>query len=159
MSRASWQPRWSYNDRIVQSLTEIAAASAAVEQHAWSPVVEEEIRFRARLRSTHYSTRIEGNRLTLAEAEQVVRGRKVQFAGRDRDVKEVDHYWRALIQVEEWARVGTPVSEEMIRKLHSMVEKGPRRRASEYRAAQNVIRDSGSGRIVYLPPEAKTFPG
>lgn len=159
MKRASWQPRWSYNDRIVQALTEIAAASAAVEQHAWSPVVEEEIRFRARLRSTHYSTRIEGNRLTLAEAEQVVRGRNVQFAGRERDVKEVDHYWSALIQVEEWARAGLPLTEDMIRKLHAIVEKGPRRRPSEYRSAQNVIRDSASGRIVNLPPEAKDVPG
>jgi Fic family protein len=158
MSRSVWQPRWTYNDRIVQALTEIARASAAVEQHAWSPVVEEEIRFRARLRSTHFSTRIEGNRLTLAEAEQVVRGRRVQFAGRQRDVREVDHYWHAMIQVEEWARAGSPLSEEMIRKLHAIVEKGPRRKASEYRTQQNVIKDSASGRIVYLPPEAKDLP-
>jgi Fic family protein len=158
MSRPAWQPRWSYNDRIVQALTEIARASAAVEQHAWSPVVEEEIRFRARLRSTHYSTRIEGNRLTLAEAEQVIRGRRVQFAGRQRDVKEVDHYWHALIQVEEWARARSPLSEEMIRKLHAIVERGPRRRPSSYRTEQNVIRDSASGRIVYLPPEAGDVP-
>jgi Fic family protein len=159
MSRPAWQPRWSYNDRIVHALTEIARASAAVEQHAWSPVVEEEIRFRARLRSTHYSTRIEGNRLTLAEAEQVIRGRRVQFAGRQRDVKEVDHYWHALIQVEEWARARSPLSEEMIRKLHAIVERGPRRKPSSYRTEQNVIRDSASGRIVYLPPEPSDVPG
>jgi Fic family protein len=158
MNHPAWQPGWSYNDRIVHALTEIARASAAVEQHAWSPVVEEEIRFRARLRSTHYSTRIEGNRLTLAEAEQVVRGRHVQFAGRQRDVKEVDHYWHALIQVEEWARTRSPLSEEVIRKLHALVEKGPRRKPSGYRTEQNVIRDSASGRIVYLPPEAKDVP-
>lgn len=158
MSGSVWQPRWSYNDHIVQALTEIARASAAVEQHAWSPVVEEEIRFRARLRSTHFSTRIEGNRLTLAEAEQVVRGRRVQFAGRQRDVREVDHYWHAMIQVEEWARTGAPLSRETIRKLHAIVEKGPRRKPSEYRTEQNVVRDSASGAIVYLPPEAKDVP-
>jgi Fic family protein len=159
MSGSAWRPRWNYNDRIVQALTEIAAARAAVEQHAWSPVIEEEIRFRARLRSTHFSTRIEGNRLTLAEAEQVVRGRRVQFAGRQRDVREVDHYWHAMIQVEEWARTGAPLTEEMIRKLHAIVEKGPRRRPSEYRTQQNVVKDSASGRIVYLPPEARDVPG
>jgi Fic family protein len=158
MARPAWNPRWSYNDRIVQALTEIARASAAVEQHAWSPLIEEEIRFRARLRSTHYSTRIEGNRLTLAEAEQVVRGRRVQFAGRQRDVKEVDNYWHAMIWLEDRARETSPVSEELIRKLHALVEKGPRRRPSEYRTQQNVIRDSGSGAIVYLPPEARDVP-
>lgn len=155
MTSSAWQPRWNYNDRIVQALTEIAGASAAVEQHAWSPVVEEEIRFRARLRSTHFSTRIEGNRLTLAEAEEVVRGREVQFAGRQRDVKEVDNYWHAMLQVEAWGREKTPVTEAMIRKLHAIVERGPRRKVSEYRIIQNVVADSRSRGIVYLPPEAK----
>jgi Fic family protein len=158
MTSSTWQPRWNYNDRIVQALTEIASASAAVEQHAWSPVVEEEIRFRARLRSTHFSTRIEGNRLSLAEAEEVVRGSRVQFAGRQRDVKEVDNYWHAMLQVEAWGRERTPLSEEIIRKLHAIVERGPRRKASEYRTLQNVVRDSASGGIVYLPPEAKDVP-
>jgi Fic family protein len=158
MSPSAWRPCWNYNDRIVQALTEIASASAAVEQHAWSPVVEEEIRFRARLRSTHFSTRIEGNRLTLAQAEEVVRGRQVKFAGRERDVKEVDNYWHAMLQVEAWGRESAPLSEEMIRKLHAIVERGSRRKASEYRTLQNVIKDSGSGRIVYLPPEAKDVP-
>jgi Fic family protein len=137
---------------------EIASASAAVEEHAWSPFVEEEIRFRARLRSTHFSTRIEGNRLTLAEAEEVVRKRRVQFAGRQRDVKEVDNYWHAMLQVETWAEQNAPLSEEMIRKLHAMVEKGPRRRPTPYRTQQNVVSDSQSGRIVYMPPEASDVP-
>jgi Fic family protein len=158
MSDSGWQPRWSYNDRIVMALTGIAGARAAVEQHAWSPVVEEEIRFRARLRSTHFSTRIEGNRLTLAEAEEVVRGRHVQFAGRQRDVREVDNYWHAMLQVEAWGRERSPLTEGMIRKLHAIVEKGPRRRPSEYRTQQNVVRDSAYGRIVYLPPEAGDVP-
>lgn len=158
MSRSEWAPRWSYNDGIVRALMEIAQASAAVEEHAWSPVIEEEIRFRARLRSTHFSTRIEGNRLTLAEAEQVVRDRRVQFAGRRRDVKEVDNYWHAVLQVEAWAQNRVPVTEEVIRKLHALVEKGLRRRPTEYRTQQNVVSDSESGRIVYLPPEAADVP-
>ena len=158
MSRSGWEPRWSYNDRIARSLMDIAMASAAVEQHAWSPVIEEEIRFRARLRSTHFSTRIEGNRLTLAEAERVVRNRRVQFAGRQRDVREVDNYWHAMLQVETWAKNKSPITEEMIRKLHAIVEKGPRRRPSDYRTQQNVISDSESGGIVYMPPEAKDVP-
>src|SRR5687768_5970969 len=137
MSRPGWSPCWSYNDSIARSLMEIARANAAVEQHAWSPIVEEEIRFRARLRSTHFSTRIEGNRLTLAETEEVVRKRRVQFAGRQRDVREVDNYWHAMLQVEAWGRDTAPLSEAMIRKLHAVVEKGPRRRPTEYRTQQN----------------------
>lgn len=39
-------------------------ARAVVERTSLLPAVEEELRRRARVRSTHFSTRIEGNRLT-----------------------------------------------------------------------------------------------
>lgn len=154
-----WDPRYQITPRVANALMKIAEAQAAVDSHPWSPVVEEEIRRRARLRSTHFSTRIEGNRLTLAETEAVVTGRKVVFAGRERDVKEVDNYWHALLQVESWGRERAPVTEALIRRLHAMVEKGPRRKPTPYREGQNVVRDSASGRIVYLPPEAEDVPG
>ncbi len=35
------------------------------------------LRRRARLCSTHFSTRIEGNRLTLVEAEEAISGREI----------------------------------------------------------------------------------
>ncbi|MBI4551527.1 MAG: Fic family protein, partial [Candidatus Latescibacteria bacterium] len=123
------------------------------------PAVESALRQRARVRSVHYSTRIEGNRLTLAEAEQVIAGRKVRFHGRERDRREVQNYWNALLRVEEWAAKKTPLSETLIRRLHALVEKGARARPTPYRDEQNAIRDSASGALVYLPPEAKDVPG
>ncbi len=157
-SRGGWSPSWHYTHRIANALMDIARASASVEQYAWSPWVEEDIRWKARLRSTHFSTRIEGNRLTLAEAEEVIRHRKVDLAGRKRDVREVDNYWHALLRVEEWARDRAPVTEHLIQKLHAMVERGPKRAATPFREQQNVIRDSGTGALVYLPPEAHDVP-
>ena len=76
---------------------DIEAARAVVERVHLPPSVTAELRRRARIRSTHYSTRIEGNRLTLAEAEQVIEGEKTQFHGRERDVREVRNYWNALL--------------------------------------------------------------
>jgi Fic family protein len=60
--------------------------------------------------------------------------------------------------MEEWARQQTPVSEELIRRLHALVERGTRAKPSSYRQSQNVIRDSETGRIVYLPPEPADVP-
>lgn len=111
----------------------------------------------ARVRSTHYSTRIEGNRLTLAEAEQVILDGKT-FAGRERDTLEVKHYFQALEQVEQWLESAAPITEERIRKLHAVIYAGRRSKATPYRDGQNVIRDLAGG-IVYLPPEAKDVPG
>ena len=50
------------------------------------------------------------------------------------------------------------MTEDLIKRLHALVEKGPRAKPSGYRKEQNVIRESGSGKIVYLPPEAKDVP-
>ena len=136
---------------------EVGAAAAVVEHLAIPPAVREELRRRARVRSTHYSTRIEGNRLTLAEAEQVIAGR-VRFHGRERDVTEVRNYWNALLRVEEWAAAGRSLTEDLIQRIHALVERGARAKPSAWRDGQNMIRDSESGALVYLPPEAKDVP-
>ena len=85
----SWQPRFTIPPAIAQSLMRIEAARVAVAKTPLPPAAEEELRRRARLRSTHYSTRIEGNRLTLEEVEQVIAGRAIPVLGRERDVRAV----------------------------------------------------------------------
>ncbi len=153
-----WLPRYTLTPAIARALMDIEAARAVIEQTPLPPAAEAELRHRARIHSTHYSTRIEGNRLTLAEAEQVIEGKKAQFHGRERDVGEVKNYWNALLRVEEWAAKKIPLTEELIRRLHALIKEGARAKPTHYRDGQNVIRDSASGTIIYLPPEAKDVP-
>ena len=87
-----WQPHYSITPDMALRLMEIEGARAVVDRMSLSPAVESELRRRARVRSIHYSTRIEGNRLTLAEAEEVIKDRKAIFQGRERDVYEVRNY-------------------------------------------------------------------
>lgn len=154
-----WSPRYTITPAIARSLMIIEAARAVVDRVPLPPTVEAELRRRARLRSTHYSTRIEGNRLSLAEAERVISEARATVQGRERDVREVRNYWQALLRVEEWAAQGKPLTEELVRRLHALVEYGVRARPTPYRDGQNVIRDSASGALVYLPPEARDVPG
>lgn len=154
----TWQPRYQLTNSIVNSLTAIEAARVLVEGAALPPTTLAELSRQAKIRATHYSTRIEGNRLTLDEAEDVISGRRRVFHGRERDVAEVRNYWDALTKVEEWARKGRPVSQELIQRIAALVMNGKRAGRAEYRTGQNVIRDSVSGGIVYLPPEAKDVP-
>ena len=159
MNDLAWFPCYTLTPSIARWLMEIEAARAVVEHTPLPPTVEAELRHRARLRSTHYSTRIEGNRLSLGEAAQVIEGQRHTFQGRERDVGEVQHYWNALLKVEEWAAQNRPLTEDLIQRLHALVEYSPRSRPTPYRDGQNVIRDSASGGIVYLPPEAQDVPG
>ncbi len=153
----AWQPRYILTPAIARALMEIEAARAVVEHTPLPPTVEAQLRHRARVRSTHYSTRIEGNRLTLQEAAQVIES-QTAIRGRERDVAEVRHYWNALLRIEDWAARSTPLTEDLIRQLHALVEKGPRAKPTPYHDGQNVIRDSVSGEIIYLPPEANDVP-
>ncbi len=153
-----WEPVYTISPQIARALMEIEAAKAVVESTPLSPAVETELRHKARVRSTHYSTRIEGNKLTLKEAQEVIEKKKAHFHGRERDVGEVRNYWDALLKVEDWASHKLELGEDLIKRLHAAVEKGKRAKPTPYRGGQNVIRDSASGGIVYLPPEAKDVP-
>lgn len=153
-----WSPHYTITPSTARRLMEIESARTIVERTPLPPTAEAELRRRARVRSTHFSTRIEGNRLTLDEAERVIGAAKAIVQGRERDVREVRNYWNALLRIEEWAAQGRPLTEELIRRLHALVEHGAKAKPTPYREGQNVIRDSFTGAIVYLPPEAKDVP-
>jgi len=142
---------------IVRYLQTIERVRETVRLTVLPPAIAEALRFQAHVRSTHYSTRIEGNRLTLKETEMVVQQGK-QFPGRERDVQEVERYYQALQQMDKWVEGKRTITEERIRKLHAILYSGRRAKPTPYRDGQNVIRESG-GQIIYMPPEAVDVPG
>jgi Fic family protein len=153
--KSQWTPIYSITSSIATALMQIEAAKIEITHLRFTPAIEAELRHKARVRSTHFSTRIEGNRLTLKEAQDLIEKRKTHFHGRERDVNEVRNYWDAILKIEEWASQKMALTEDLIKRIHAIVERGHRAKPTRYRDGQNVIRDSGSGGIVYLPPEAK----
>jgi len=158
MTASAWSPRYTLTPAIARGLMQIEAARVLVDHTPLSPAGQAELRAQARVQAAHYSTFIEGNRLTLAQAKQVVSDEKVRITGRERDVIEVRNYWIALLRVEEWAEKKKPLTEELIKRLHALVEKGPRAPPTPYRDGQNAIKNSATGALIYLPPEAKDVP-
>ncbi len=148
---------FSFTPQIVRDLQIIERVRENVRLTILPPLLAEQLRIQALIRSTHYSTRIEGNRLTLRETEQVIQQRLL-FPGRERDVQEVERYYQALQQVEKWVEEKQSIHETRIRKMHAILYSGLHAKATPYRDGQNVIRDVQGG-IVYLPPEAEDVPG
>jgi len=142
---------------IVRYIQSIERVRELVRLTILPPVIAEQLRIQAHIRSTHYSTRIEGNRLTLKETEQVIQQGRL-FPGRERDVREVKRYYIAFQQVEKWVEGHHKITETRSRKLHALLYKGRRAKPTPYRDGQNVIREA-SGEIVYMPPEAQDVPG
>jgi Fic family protein len=152
-------PVFTITPAIVRALMRIEAARQAVLTLPVTPRVLARLRETARLFTTHYSTMIEGNRLTQEQVAQVI-GAGQHFPGRERDQDEVKGYYAALDEVERLAARGERLSEAAVSKLHALVMGGGRTRVkpTPYRDGQNVIRDSRSNSIVYLPPEASDVP-
>ncbi len=152
-------PTFEITPAIAGGLMRIEAVREAFESLPITPRVLASLRETARLFSTHYSTMIEGNLLTQEQVAQVI-GEAQHFPGRERDEAEVRGYYAALDEVELLSRSGVGVSEEAIRKLHALVMGAGKIRVmpTPYRDGQNVIKDSSSRKIVYLPPEAADVP-
>jgi Fic family protein len=149
-------PVFTITPAIAKALMSIEADRQAVAGLPIDVTVLAKLRETARLVSTHYSTQIEGNRLTRGQVEEAVAG--AHIPGKERDELEVRHHYRALEEVEKLAAKGGPLTERQIQRIHGVVMTG-RPTPTPYRDAQNVIRDSRTRGIVYMPPEAKAVPG
>jgi Fic family protein len=151
-----FEPTYVITPAITKALMEVEASRQAVIELPINVEVLASLRETARLAATHYSTQIEGNRLTRAQVEEALAG--AHFPGRERDEAEVRNYYRGLEHVEALAGDRGEITEDDLRRIHGLVIRG-RATPSPYRDGQNVIRDSASGGIVYLPPEAHDVPG
>jgi Fic family protein len=141
--------------RIATALMAIEADRQVIMELPITVEVLAGLRYSAQLTATHYSTQIEGNRLTRAQVEQALAG--AHFPGRERDEAEVRNYYRALEYVESLTTSDGPTDEDTLRRVHGLVMTG-KPTSTPYREGQNVIRDAASGAIVYLPPEAPDVP-
>lgn len=148
-------PVYRITPAITKALMAIEADRQMVAGLPMDVTMLASLRQSARLAAVHYSTQIEGNRLTQEQVREVLGG--AQFPGRRRDEIEVRNYYRALENVERQGGDRRAPTETDVRRIHGLVIKG-RAVPTPYRDGQNVIRDSRSGAMVYLPPEARDVP-
>lgn len=155
-----FKPNFLITPALAKALMRIEGAKQAVSLLPMTVSAQARLRETARLLSTHYSTQIEGNRLTLEQAQRVILEDE-HFPGRERDEREVIGYYKALDEIDRLREAKDGIKETTIQRLHALVMAGEKSKVkpSPYREGQNVIKDSRSGAIVYLPPEARDVPG
>ena len=157
--KPAWKPNYTMTNKIINKLMRLESLRSITSGIPIASKISAKLKHEARLKSVHFSTRIEGNRLSLKQAKGVIDEDKRNLYGRERDVKEVQNYWNALIETERLANARTEFDEKLVKKIHSIVETGSKTKPTPYRKEQNIIKDSSAGRIVYMPPEAKDVPG
>jgi Fic family protein len=115
---------------------------------------------RALILEAHHTTHIEGTRLTLDQAEQLLEGKPVPEADPD-DVRELLNYKKAFEFVSEYLEHGGPITEGLVREIHKRLVEGVRGGAAapgEYRKVQNYVINSITGETIYTPPPAHDVP-
>ncbi len=149
-------PKFQITLALTKVLMDIESSRQAVSNLPITVPILTSLRESARLVSTHYSTQIEGNRLTQEQVEDVLHGGT--FPNRERDEREVKNYYKALDFLDSLINgKSIHIKEKDIQTIHALIMDG-RKAPTPYRDGQNVIKNSNSGAIVYMPPEAKDVP-
>src|ERR1700676_234916 len=115
-NRTTFDPTFTITPAAANGLMRIEAVKQAIQTLPITPRVLANLRETARLFSTHYSTMIEGNRLTQEQVAQVIRADE-HFPGRERDQDEIKGYYAALDEVERLAKRFERVSEATVQRL------------------------------------------
>jgi Fic family protein len=148
-----YAPNYRITGKVARALMSIEAGRQIVAQIPLTGPMLNSLRRTARLLSTHFSTQIEGNQLSHSQVQAVVEG-EGSLPGHERDEAEVCYYFAALEWVESQGGRQARLAEKEIQSIHGLVMTS-KPQPTPYRDSQNVIRDSLTGRTVYMPPEAK----
>ena len=135
-------------------LDELQRARETLDRYQDSPdAYMGELRRHAIALSVHYSTRIEGNTLTLEQVESLLRGR--QIAAPVSQQQEALNYREAMQYAQVVANAPSPrISEETVKTIHFLVTKSlpGGYNPGQYRFVQNFVINSATQRPLFRPP-------
>jgi Fic family protein len=154
-----FEPKFNITNRITTDLTLIERARGFLEAATLSEAWVREMGRRALILEAHHTTHIEGTRLTLEQSERLMEGKTVPEADPE-DTRELLNYRSAFDFVSEYLKIGSPITEGLIREIHKRLVEGVRGGSAapgEYRKIQNYVVNS-FGQIVYTPPPAHDVP-
>ncbi len=163
-----FKPNFTITNKTIRYLSEIAEARTIILNARLVPKWEIDLRHQALINSTHASTSIEGNRLSLEEVSDLMIGRKITATVKDK--KEVLNYFEALRYLDTLAKE-KEILEKDILKLHKIITKNVlddsqnsghyRTPADEEKKGRVVVAEQVAGltrKITFMPPSAKETP-
>ncbi|MCF7899160.1 Fic family protein [Candidatus Babeliales bacterium] len=159
-----FKPIFSITPQIANCLINLEKLKLEIQNLPINPIILKSLRETARLQTIHYSTYIEGNRLTIEQVEELIKMGsafpKDSNSEQKRDEKEILGYYAALEQVKTLSNINKPLTTQNLQFIHALVMGAGKTniKPTSYRDTQNAIYDGATKKIVYLPPEAKDVP-
>lgn len=152
-----YSPKYSITNDILKNIGIIEAAREVIDNAPLVPAWEKRFQEEAMVRTVHYGTHLEGNRLSFAEAEKVLEGKEI--VGRTRDIQEVINYRNVLRYIDEQSGKNK-YSEEQLKRVHyltinKLIEKSE---SGAFRNTAVILRNSWTGEISFRPPTHTEVP-
>ena len=160
-----FKPNFTITNKTIRFLSEIAEARTIILNAPLVPKWEIDLRRQALIKSAHASTSIEGNKLSLGEVSDLMIGREITAAAKDK--KEVLNYFEALKHLDTLAKE-KEIAQKDILKLHKIITKGVlddpknsghyRTPVDEKKRGRVVVAErvgQFTRRITFMPPPAK----
>lgn len=157
-----FQPKYRLTNTIVKYLTQISDYRSFILNAKLVPKWEINLRKEALIRSTHASTSIEGNPLSIDEVTDLMIGRDVLALTKDK--KEVINYLSALERLNTLGVKNHPtLTNQDILELHGIISKGVlknKKHEAKYRTGNEyvLLRNRQSREVTFLPPPTKEVP-
>jgi Fic family protein len=156
-----FKPNYTITDKILNHLTEIAAAREIIDTARLVPKWEISLRREALIHAVHSSTHIEGNNLTLEEVSQLALGREISAIRKDK--QEVLNYLHVLSHLEKYIPKDK-FSNQHILHIHGDLVKNTLNRSEDegvFRNRQVVVgykNSEGRTVVTFQPPRTKEVP-
>jgi len=146
-----YTPYFKISPKITEYLTQIGIIYGYLKNTPLPTKYQKEYQNRILSEIIHSSTAIEGNSLSEKQVNKIIKGDKI--IGYERDVKEVENYYKAIKYI-----LGLPInsnfkiSEEIILKINGIILDGIRDEdAGKYRTKELYVG-------TYIPPKPKVVP-
>ncbi len=149
-----YRPHYNRSATLVRHLTRAAELRAWYREQLVDVSWVGPTQRNALVRLAHYSTRIEGNPLTLSEVEALAQGKDLSVE--EKAKREVLNYFAALRWI--WQKSPVRIDEKGLLHLHELLTRGvlSRDQVGTYKNRPNAV--FSQGRIIYKPPPPEAAP-
>lgn len=151
-----FEPKFTYTNRIVNCIAKIASAKEVITNAKIIPLYDTKLKQDALIRSSHYSTSIEGNPLNLDEVKTLINNNQKPSTKAE---QEVLNYFNVLNQLNKYC--DKTITTNTILSIHKDLTKdllNNPKYEGKFRDTRVFIGNLHTQKINYIPPDAYKIP-
>ncbi|KZX12483.1 adenosine monophosphate-protein transferase SoFic [Methanobrevibacter oralis] len=151
-----FEPQFTYTNKIVDYIAKIASAKEIIINAKLIPLYDTQLKQEALIKSSHYSTSIEGNPLKLEEVKTLINNNQEPTTKAE---QEVLNYFNVLNNLNRYS--DKIVTKNTILSVHKDLTKGLLRDSEyegKFRDTKVFVGNLHTKEINYMPPDAYKVP-